>query len=163
MLFHPCHFLRQLMLVGLLTFLFFLSYILMHHFFLDCFLMHPFCFHHLGNPIQVTTYMSILPQHQICLLIWAICMIYNYILICCLVFHLISWEILMIIPKSSNLEWATKLHWVQGVLTIDGVLHNVRFKVCNTIDRKSCLFFFKWDTLMKHEGKRKGSNVNKGH
>jgi hypothetical protein len=30
---------------------------------LDCFLMQPFCFHHVGNPIWVTTYMSILPQH----------------------------------------------------------------------------------------------------
>jgi hypothetical protein len=52
-------------------------------------------------------------------------------------------------------EWAAKLHWAQGVLTIDGVLHNVRFRVCNIIDRKSCLLFLKWDTLMKHEGKRK--------
>ncbi len=60
-------------------------------------------------------------------------------------------------------EWVAKLHWAQGVLTIDGVLHNLRFKVCNTIDRKSYLLFLKWDTLMKHEGNMKGSNVNKGY
>ncbi len=42
-----------------------------------------------------------------------------------------------------QLEWVVKLHWAQGVLTIDGVLHNVRFKVCNTIDRKSCLLILK--------------------
>jgi hypothetical protein len=61
-----------------------------------------------------------------------------------------------------QLEWVAKLHWAQGVLTINGVLDDVRFKVCNTIDKKSCLFFLKWDTLMKHEGKMKGNNVNKG-
>jgi len=41
--------------------------------------------------------------------------------------------------QNFQLEWVVKLHKAQGVLTIDGVFHNVKFKVCNTIDRKSCL------------------------
>jgi hypothetical protein len=35
------------------------------------------------------------------------------------------------------------------------VFHNVRCKVCSTIDRKPCLLAPKWDTLMKHENKKK--------
>jgi hypothetical protein len=44
---------------------------------------------------------------------------------------------------------------VEGVLAIDGVLHNVRCKVYTIIDRIICLLVPKWDILMNHEGKRK--------
>jgi hypothetical protein len=54
-----------------------------------------------------------------------------------------------------QLEWAAKLPWVEGVLAINSVFHNVRCKVCNTIDKKPYLLAPKWDTLMKHEGKKK--------
>jgi len=57
-----------------------------------------------------------------------------------------------------QLEWVVKLFYVEGVLAIDDVLHNVRCKVCNIINRKPCLLTPKWDTLIKHEGKR---NVKK--
>jgi hypothetical protein len=52
-------------------------------------------------------------------------------------------------------EWATKLPWVEGVLANDGKLHMVKCKVCSTIDKKPYLLTHKWDTLMKHEGRRK--------
>ncbi len=57
-----------------------------------------------------------------------------------------------------QLEWVEKLPWVEGVFNVDGILQNVQCRVCNTIDRKLLLFPPKWDTLMKHEGRRK---VNK--
>jgi len=44
---------------------------------------------------------------------------------------------------------------VEGVLAIDGVLHNVRCKVYTIIDRIIYLLIPKWDILMNHEGKRK--------
>jgi hypothetical protein len=52
-----------------------------------------------------------------------------------------------------QLEWATKLPWVEGVLATDGVFHNVRCKVCSTISKKPCLLTPKWDTLMKHQAR----------
>ncbi len=67
-----------------------------------------------------------------------------------------------------QLEWVVKLPWAKCVLAIGGVLHNVRCKVCSTIDGKPCLLAPKWDTLMKHEGKKKVEkdfaklNVKKG-
>jgi len=57
--------------------------------------------------------------------------------------------------KKFQLEWVAKLLWAIGVLVIDGVLHNVKCKVCTIIDKKPCLLTSKWDTLMKHEGMTK--------
>jgi len=54
-----------------------------------------------------------------------------------------------------QLEWATKFPWVERVLVVNGILHNVWYRVYNTINRKPLLLAPKWDTLMKHEGKRK--------
>jgi len=66
------------------------------------------------------------------------------------------------------LEWVAKLPWAESVLATNVVLHNVRCKVYTTIDKKPCLLVPKWDTLMKHEGRRKAKkdllklNVKKG-
>jgi hypothetical protein len=67
-----------------------------------------------------------------------------------------------------QLKWAIKLPWAKCVLATSHVLHNVTCKVYNTIDRKPSLLAPKWDTLMKHEGKKKVEkdfpklNVKKG-
>ncbi len=52
-------------------------------------------------------------------------------------------------------EWVAKLPWAKGVLATNVVFHNVTCKVYTTIDKKPCLLVSKWDTLMKHEGRRK--------
>jgi hypothetical protein len=57
--------------------------------------------------------------------------------------------------RKFQLEWATKLPWVEGVLDNDGKLHMVECKVCSTINKKPYLLTPKWDMLMKHEGRRK--------
>jgi len=54
-----------------------------------------------------------------------------------------------------QLELATKLPSIEGVLAIYDILHNVQCKICSTINEKSLLFGPKWDILMKHEGKSK--------
>ncbi len=54
-----------------------------------------------------------------------------------------------------QLEWATKLPWVEGVLATYDILHNVQYRVCSNINKHSLLFGHKWDILMKHEGKSK--------
>lgn len=102
MLSHPCHLLKQCLLVDLLMFLFLLSYLLMQHIFLDYCLTQPLCFHHMGNLVQMITCMSTFPQCQIWLSIWVIFLIQSQILICYLVLHLISWRNFMIIPRSFN-------------------------------------------------------------
>ncbi len=75
MSFHPYHLLTQFLLVGLLTFMFLLSYIFMQHFLLGWFLMQPFCFHHLGNLVRMIACMSTLPRCQIWLSTWMIFLI----------------------------------------------------------------------------------------
>jgi hypothetical protein len=45
--------------------------------------------------------------------------------------------------------------WGGRVLAIDGILHNVKCKVCNTIDKTPCILAPKWDKLMKHECRSK--------
>jgi hypothetical protein len=58
-----------------------------------------------------------------------------------------------------QLEWATKLPWVEGVLATYDILHNVQCRVCSTINKKSLLFGPKWGILMKHEGKSKAKRI----
>ncbi len=41
--------------------------------------------------------------------------------------------------RKFQLEWATKLLWVEGVLAINGEFHNVSYKVCTAIDKKPYL------------------------
>jgi hypothetical protein len=61
------------------------------------------------------------------------------------------------------------LPWVEGILATYGVFHNVRCKVCSTINKKPCPLAPTWDTLMKHQGKKKVKkdfpelNINKRH
>ncbi len=57
--------------------------------------------------------------------------------------------------RKFQLEWVVKLSWGEGVLIDDGKFNMVNCKVCTTINRKPCLLAPKWDTLMKHEGRRK--------
>ncbi len=54
-------------------------------------------------------------------------------------------------------EWVAKLPWVEGVLVADGILHNVFCRVSSIIDKKPLLLAPKWDTLMKHEGRKKAN------
>jgi hypothetical protein len=59
--------------------------------------------------------------------------------------------------RKFQLEWAPKLPWVEGVLVLDGILHNVFYKVSSIIDKKPLLLAPKWDALMKHESKKKAN------
>lgn len=59
--------------------------------------------------------------------------------------------------RKIQFEWATKLSWGKGVLVANGILHNVRCKVCSTINMKPLSLTPKWDILMKHEGRRKAN------
>jgi len=56
-------------------------------------------------------------------------------------------------PLPQTLKWVVKLLLV--VRAPNGILHNVKCKVCSTINRKPCLRASKWDILTKHEGKGK--------
>ncbi len=44
-------------------------------------------------------------------------------------------------------EWTMKLPWVESVFFTYCIFHNVRCKICNTIEKKPCLLAPKWDTL----------------
>ena len=66
------------------------------------------------------------------------------------------------------MEWACKLPWAEGILTNQGRLHMVKCTVCSTMEKSDRLMQPKWDTLKKHEGRRKAIrnmpayNVKKG-
>jgi hypothetical protein len=51
--------------------------------------------------------------------------------------------------------WATKLPWAKMCLGLDGLLHNVKCKICNKAEGKDKLLALKWDTLCKHIGRKK--------
>ncbi len=67
-----------------------------------------------------------------------------------------------------QLKWVIKLLRAKCVLATSGVFHNVTCKVYSNIDKKPLLLAPKWDTLMKHECKKKVEkdfpklNVKKG-
>jgi len=54
-----------------------------------------------------------------------------------------------------QMVWAVKLPWAEAVLASDGVLQMVKCTICSDIDKKPCILGPKWDTLTKHEGRRK--------
>jgi hypothetical protein len=72
------------------------------------------------------------------------------------------------LTRKFQLEWACKLPWAEGILTNNGRLHMVKCTVYSTIEKSDRLMQPKWDTLKKHEGRRKATrnmpayNVNKG-
>lgn len=49
---------------------------------------------------------------------------------------------------------AAELPWAEGIMDADGILHMVKCKVCNVVDRKPCIMAPKSDTLFKHDGQR---------
>ena len=72
------------------------------------------------------------------------------------------------LTRKFQLEWACKLPWAEGILTNNGRLHMVKCTVCSTMEKSDRLMQPKWDTLKKHEGRRKATknmpayNVKKG-
>jgi hypothetical protein len=72
------------------------------------------------------------------------------------------------LTRKFQLEWACKLPWAEGILTNQGRLHMVKCTVCSTMEKSDRLMQPKWDTLKKHEGRRKATrnmpayNVKKG-
>ena len=72
------------------------------------------------------------------------------------------------LTQKFQLEWACKLPWAEGILTNNGRLHMVKCTVWSTMEKSDRLMQPKWDTLKKHEGRRKATrnmpayNVKKG-
>lgn len=57
--------------------------------------------------------------------------------------------------RKFQLVWAVKLPWAEAILASDGVLQMVKCTICSEFDKKPCILGSKWDTLTKHEGRRK--------
>lgn len=56
--------------------------------------------------------------------------------------------------RKFQMVWAAKLPWAEGILAPDGVLHMVKCVPCSEFSKKPCILAPKWDTLVKHEGRR---------
>lgn len=50
--------------------------------------------------------------------------------------------------------WAAQLPWAEGIMALDSILQMVKCKVCSAFERKPCIMAAKFDTLLKHDGKR---------
>jgi hypothetical protein len=70
--------------------------------------------------------------------------------------------------RKFQLEWQAKLPWAEGVFTEDGRLHMVKCRPCTAVEGVPKLLATKFDTLLKHEGKRHAikdqalKNIKKG-
>jgi hypothetical protein len=70
--------------------------------------------------------------------------------------------------RKFQLEWQAKLPWAEGVLTEDGWLHMVKCRPCSAVEGVPKLLASKFDTLLKHEGRRRAvrdqplKNIKKG-
>jgi hypothetical protein len=70
--------------------------------------------------------------------------------------------------RKFQLEWQAKLPWAKGILTEDGRLHMVKCRPCSAVEGVPKLLAPKFDTLLKHEGRRRVvrnqplKNVKKG-
>jgi len=56
-------------------------------------------------------------------------------------------------------EWAAKLVWAESIRGPDGTVQLIKCTVCSTFDRNPKILGPKWDTLQKHEGRRKAAFV----
>jgi len=54
-------------------------------------------------------------------------------------------------------EWAAKLVWAEPIRGNDGHVHLVKCTVCSTFEKTPKILGPKWDTLQKHEGRRKAA------
>ncbi len=54
-----------------------------------------------------------------------------------------------------EIEWATKLPWVEDLVAKGGFIHTMKCKVCSLIENKEKFVGCKWDTLTKHQGCRR--------
>jgi hypothetical protein len=52
--------------------------------------------------------------------------------------------------RKFQVEWATKLPWVKGLVNEKGFIQSVKCKVCSLIESKDKIVGCKWDTLTKH-------------
>ena len=59
------------------------------------------------------------------------------------------------ITRKFQLEWVCKPPWAEGILTNNGRLCMVKCTICSTMEKSYKLMHPKWDTLKKHEGRRK--------
>jgi hypothetical protein len=57
--------------------------------------------------------------------------------------------------RKFQLEWEAKLPWAEDVLTEDGRLHMVKCRPCTAMEGVPKLLAPKFDTLLKHEGRRR--------
>jgi hypothetical protein len=62
--------------------------------------------------------------------------------------------------RKFQLEWSAKLPWAEGVLLADGRLYMVRCRACTVVESREKLLSLKWDTLCKHEGRRRAQADN---
>ncbi len=58
--------------------------------------------------------------------------------------------------------WVVKLPWVNMCLGSDGLLHNVKCKICKHVEGKDKLFAIKWDSLCKHTCCKNIGSMKKG-
>lgn len=56
--------------------------------------------------------------------------------------------------KKFQVEWASKLPWVKGILVEGGFIHTMRCKVYTLIENKNKIVGCMWDILTKHVGCR---------
>jgi hypothetical protein len=56
-------------------------------------------------------------------------------------------------------SWAIKLPWTNMCLWSNGLLHNVKCKICNQVEGKDKLFAPKWESLCKHTSRKKAKNI----
>ncbi len=50
-----------------------------------------------------------------------------------------------------QIEWATKVPWVEGIACKDGMINLVKCRVYFLIEKKEKIMGCKWDTLTKHQ------------
>lgn len=65
--------------------------------------------------------------------------------------------------RKFQIIWAVKLPWAEAVLGPDGVLQMVMCTVCTDHEKKPYILGPKWDTFVKHEGKRKAERYMPKH
>jgi hypothetical protein len=52
--------------------------------------------------------------------------------------------------RKYQLKWVARLPWSKGLLKEDGLIHQVRCKICSCIKKKEFVMAPKWDTIWKH-------------
>jgi hypothetical protein len=63
------------------------------------------------------------------------------------------------LARKFQMEWSTKLPWIEMVLASDGKLHMVRCRVCINMGKKPYVMGPKWHTLLSHDGRTKHKKI----